>query len=618
MSFPWQSIEPESVRLQSLLSENYYGIPPNQREFSWSAEDQVARLWEDLKACVEADFPLRPGTPGLGHFLGTLVVIGESHTDGESRQQVIDGQQRLTTITVLVRVLLDALDIELVASSEKQSANVKLLPMLYHDIAGTMYPRLVLNREDKFFHKSTIELSSAKKREEFWALKEIDNKDARHPKVRIRIVQAYRKLSKFLQEELDKAGSPGDLDRNQLLTNYVNALCDYFYVLKVRCEDTRMAYRLFETLNERGLDLSQADLVRNVVLEQASLSRKKFNDATKAWDNMLDWFDQQDPELLKKVPELLQFSYSSRYESVKAEGLFEKISTELRKKSLQSDILAREFETDAAIWKMFLDGSAHWNAEALDSYKFIIHIKPIWKKHCVPLLIRVAERFDKKGKAAELGKALWAIECYLFREGAINNAPISRLEKDFSEAARIVGEAGSSDHDFVKLLSSRSPDAEFKNNFAIATAKTKLAFYIAWRMEKYKLGPGGYDMGGLRPERHSPAQHLEHIMPKKPDSTWKGIDNKDEFSHYLDRLGNHLVLERRVNASIRNSCISAKVKNTKKPQFGYEGQKLELPKEVAAKSADWYPNGDWNFESIEARQKYLADNYAVQVWKIRW
>ena len=50
----------------------------------------------------------------------------------------------------------------------------------------------------------------------------------------------------------------------------------------------------------------------------------------------------------------------------------------------------------------------------------------------------------------------------------------------------------------------------------------------------------------------------------------------------------------------------------------YANQSLAMPKEVAAKKADWYPSGAWNFESINKRQKYLAQTYARRVWKIHW
>lgn len=533
--FAWEAIDPESLRLHSLLSGSFYVIPPNQREFKWEAHDQISKLWEDLENCVNSDFPAKPALPSLGHFLGTVVVIGEKQSTAETRQEVIDGQQRLTTISILARVLLDFVDDELLPSSIRQTSILKLVPFLYEDIGGRKYPRLILNREDAFFRNSTIEQTQTKDREQYWVNEKIGDRNYKQSAVRTRIVGAFRDLNAKLKEKLEASGNKGDNPRSQLLENYISALCDNFYVLKLRVQDTRMAYRLFETLNERGLDLSQADLVRNVILEQAaSAGETVFQKTSSSWEKMLDSFDEQDPELLKKVPELLQHSYSSRYPSVKAERLFDEIAKKLRDCVLKPDLLATCFEEDAKYWSNFLAGSTKWTDQAKDSHLFITHIKPLWKRHCVPLLLRIMERFGKK--PLELGKALWAVECYLLREGTINNSTITKLEKDLSEAARRVGDSSKPDSSFVTLLASRSSDTEFRSNFSVATAKTNLAFYIAWRIEKFKLGGGGYDLSSIRPAKQSPSQHLEHIMPKKPDSSWKGIEARDGFKDYLDRL----------------------------------------------------------------------------------
>ena len=613
MALPWQALDPDSICLYTALATCFYEVPPNQREFSWKADEQIQKLWDDLTSCVRSDFQLGLEHNPLGHFVGTIVVIGPKQASNDSRHRIIDGQQRLTSVSLLCRVLLDAIDIEQLSAGDKQTLALKLLPMLYMDVAGVKQARLKLNREGAFFEKSILDHPGRISREEYWA-----GLDLSLSKVRGRIVEAVRHFSKLLFLELDVGGTPGSESRNQWLKNYVSALCDYFYVLKVRVEDTRMAYRLFETLNERGLDLSQADLVRNAILEAASGDPVRFENSTRSWVNMLDQFDSQEPELLKKVTELIQFSYSSRYRPVKAEGLFDEISRELRRRELQPDNLAENFALDSLLWTTFLQGNmGYWTAQAKQSHEFILHIKPIWKRHAVPLLLRVAERFDSKKKAMELGKALWAIECYLFREGTIGGASLNKLEKDLGDAAAQVAAPNLADNAFVTLLCNRSSDSGFKDNFAIATASGKLAFYIAWRLEKYSLGEGGYDMGALSPAKRSPAQHLEHIMPRKPDTSWDGIENHEQFDRFLNRLGNHLVLERAVNASIKNTGFSKKLLRQDKPELAYAGQKLSLPKHVVS-TREWYPTGKWKFESIELRQRFLADNLACKTWKIEW
>jgi hypothetical protein len=136
----------------------------------------------------------------------------------------------------------------------------------------------------------------------------------------------------------------------------------------------------------------------------------------------------------------------------------------------------------------------------------------------VPLLLRITEKFNKAEKAEELGKALWALECSLFRAGTICSVSINELESVLGEAARIVSDNQRPDSEFVAVLEKARPDAEFKEAFKTFSAKGKLAFYIAWRSEKFALGDGsGLDIGSLSPAKQSYQQHLEHIMPKQSD-----------------------------------------------------------------------------------------------------
>lgn len=610
---PYQNIEPESQPTSDLLSKFFYKIPHNQREYRWKVDDQIRRFWDDLAACVRKDFP---GTsePALGHFLGTVVVIGERQSNNTERHSVIDGQQRLTTISLLVRVLLEFVNSEHSDAHKKQRLSSKLMSCLSVDIAGNEQPRLVLNREDEFYQESVVRRASKADRDAYW-----QTVDTKRPAVRPRIVEALDFFHTQVAAHLEAAGDANSEQRDNAIDALAYALCDYFYVLKIRVSDNRMAYRLFETLNERGLDLSQSDLVRNVVLEFAEkASQSALDESSSSWIKLVDQVDAQDPALLT-VPELIQFSHTSRHGSVKAEKLFDTVAADLRDDKLKPVSFVKGLEEDATLWVDFLQGNAaYWTSQAQESQSFILQIKPLWKKHAVPLLLRIADRFDNKGKKQELGKALWALECYLFREGAIVGVPISELESVLGEAARIVGDTTRPDNAFVSLLKGKSSDHRFIEKFAVANARTKLAFYVAWRIENHLFGGGaaGKTVSQISPAKQSVAQHLEHIMPKKPDSSWNGIEKKDEFPEYLDRLGNHLVLEGKINSAVKNKSFTHKLKNTENKD--YATQPLKLPREIYQRKSDWYPSGSWDFESIRQRQEYLANEYAAKVWKIEW
>ncbi len=609
--YPWQNLEPASMAMGSVYTNSFFEVPKNQREYRWDERGQLTRFWNDLVACVEEDLDTQAGSV-LGHFLGTIVVIGERQSTARERLQIVDGQQRLTTTTLLARVLLERVDVEHPDPGKRQLLTSKLLPCILDHVAGRTEPRICLNQANDFYHRSVVELATADDRESYWGSVDID-----HPKARRVIVDALRFLDEQAFSYLGEAGAVGTEVRLRRLENLVSALCDLLYVMRIRVGDSRMAYRLFETLNERGMRLNQADLVRNVLLESADrLGREAFDSAYESWQTAIDEIDAQE---ILTPPELIQYSFSSRIESVKAESLFDVISTQLRGQHIAPVDLAESLSIDATLWNQLLQGNqSYWPAVAQESLSFVTTVSGIWKKHCVPLLLRIADRFDAEGTAAKLAKALWALECYLFREGTICKTSINELESVLGQASRILGDDNNPEGAFVELLKQNSPDAPFVESFKTASAKGKLAFYIAWRMEKYVLSGGGFDIGALSPARQSYQQHLEHVMPRKPGADWGGIQDREDFDIYLHRLGNHLVLEGAVNSALRNAGFDHKISNDGDQDHDYTRQRLAMPREVVARRHEWSPHGVWDFESIVLRQNYLAENYAPHVWKIEW
>lgn len=615
MTQPHEAIEVQTLPIWQLFSDHFFEIPPNQREYSWEERDQVSRLWEDLVAVVEQDRKKLSQRP-LGHFLGAIVVVGKEHSGPGTRHSVIDGQQRLTTITCLCRILLEYADRHSDPEVRRRLVN-KLMPCVSADVAGHIHARMILNRENEFYRVSVLEKSSQSDREEYWIEEGVSS-----PAPRVRLVDCLRYFHKVIGEYLDsRAGGARDDEHgasealNAAIADLVYALCDLNYVLYIRVRDYRMAYRFFETLNDRGLDLSQADLVKNSLLEHASeISDTEFKRALDSWTEMLDELDNQE---LLEARELLQYSFTSRFRNVKAESLFDVVSQTIALGAPAPAKYAAEVLEDARLWNRFLQGNLdYWTNEAMDARYFIVHIKPIWKKHVTPLLLRIIERFDSRANVAKLGKALHAVEAFLFREGTIRRVSVSTLEKVLGEAARIVGDESKGDGAFVKFLSSKAPDSEFREEFAVASAKGRLAFYIAWRLEKYALRNWSTDIQELSPAKQSRNTHLEHIMPKKPNASWRGIEEHEDFKLYIDRLGNHVVLASKVNQSIKNGKFADKLQNDQKKD--YANQNLALPKQIIEKKRSWAPRNSWTFDSIKKRQRFLADEYALKVWKIDW
>ena len=620
MSNPSANIRTESIRVTKVF-DGFFKIPPHQRDFSWEADDQITRLWEDLTACRDYD-KLHPGHE-LGHFLGSLVVIsGSANDDYNEPQEVIDGQQRLTSLTLLARAMLDRAPVELTDNTQRNTACAMLNRMLFEQVHGDIHPKVRLNRENDFYYKSVIESGTQGDREQYWKNEGIYDPTVKSSAVRHRIVSALEKFNTLIENTLQdiskNAEGDGVAARSEAFNELTHTLCSSFYLLKIVVTDIRMAYRLFETLNERGLDLSQADLVKNVLLETGMQTggQSQHDKISDLWNEMLDYFDKQDPQKLTKIPDLIQYSFSSRHESIKSESLFDEISSAVQGGAVEKTALAlaKQLASDAACWNAFLDTPNKWSPEAKLRSNLIVG--PLWKQHATPLLMRIYDRFHQLATQAELEICLRGAENYLFREGVINRASVAVLERVLSEAARLINEPSKTPADLLSFLNSESEDKKFVDQFALASAKTnKLGFYVIWRIENH-LMTSGLAITGLSPEIQGVEKnHLEHIMPKNPSAGWNGIGSDPDFSSNINRFGNFLILASKDNVTLSNSSFQEKMDYPADPNKSYRAQQFETVKELV-NNTGWLTNGSWSFESIEKRQRHLADKYALDIWSL--
>jgi len=228
-------------------------------------------------------------------------------------------------------------------------------------------------------------------------------------------------------------------------------------------------------------------------------------------------------------------------------------------------------------------------------------VSPLNIKYSIPLLLAAGTRF--RNEPDSFGKMAKVVRDFCFRFFTVGNASVGSLEKVIGEASRTLRERDRNPRDTVKFLREYSSDSIFIENFSEVTFKTsKLGFYVIEKIENALSKNAGVNL-----YRQSPAQHLEHIMPKRPGQYWEYVKGDERYEDYLNRLGNFLVLEADINKKIKNKEFDFKQKY-------YKGSRMKLPHQV-----EEFCQGDrWTFESIVNRQKELAENYACQIWPLKW
>ena len=236
----------EERTISNILTEQIcYEIPPYQRPYSWG-QDNTQQLLEDVSEAFDA----KDGE----YFIGSLITIEKER---DKRYDVVDGQQRLTTLNLILARLRDHID----DSAVKADLGKRILPCnVYTGEAET--PRLLLRKKDQtFFRKHVLEAKLV-------AEKDRDSLESpqRH------LVENGEAVDAFC-----KGKSQKDL---KLFANY---LLSKVYVVLVTTYSWQSAHRLFNVLNARGIPLSNADLIKNALFGQLGAQTNRSGELEESW-----------------------------------------------------------------------------------------------------------------------------------------------------------------------------------------------------------------------------------------------------------------------------------------------------------------------------------------------
>lgn len=242
-------------------SHSFY-IPALQRPYTWEAKKQVDRLWEDI---VENDPP---------YYIGSIVAImGEGTT---SKDQIIDGQQRLTTLNLILIAIRDV----------AKQLNKGDFDSIIEDIDDF----LVKYKSDG--KNLRLSFANPSSNEVYEAIVDSAKLDKFKSKVQERFVKNYQYIFELVKEYVGKGKSSQ------------SRLKDLFFRIKnlqlifIKCVDKSSAFKLFESINATGVDLSTNDLIKNSIFEQLFSNKSEYEYIETEWKNMFEGF-QEDSSALK-------------------------------------------------------------------------------------------------------------------------------------------------------------------------------------------------------------------------------------------------------------------------------------------------------------------------------
>ncbi|RJQ69213.1 MAG: DUF262 domain-containing protein [Desulfobacteraceae bacterium] len=555
-------IKVDQVGIGKILKDFTLIVPSHQRDYSWT-DLEVRTLLQDLAKAISDNEP--------GYFLGTIVTIpGPS-----GRLEVIDGQQRLATITILLcqirRYLREKDDII--------AEDIKTFLFYTDRNQRAVVPRLRLNNADNDFFGAMLS------DEQSGTITQPTSKSHRL------ITAAFKVISNYIDTIV------GGFDakvHGDILNKWINFVEFGADVILLQVPSGGNAYKMFETLNDRGLKTTQADLVKNYLFSQAG---DRLTEAEHAWSQMrgvLELIQEEEKEditvtFFRHALMVIQgfLRKNEVYEAVQHNGKGTQAAVAfLRKTEALSTAYVATFYRDHEKWSGYPDAI---RPAILTLNFFDIH--PFR-----PMLLAIAAKFPPK-EAVRAFELLISLGVRLLiasstRTGSVEEAVAKAAQKAFaSDDCKAL--------DLKKDLSEIIPsDERFRQAFEIATVSSgPLARYYLRTLERVAKKEAD-PLFTVSDDKE--VVTLEHILPRKPEGNWPQF-SPEEADNYWKRIGNMALLQQKTNSDMKSACWADKRQN-------FKGHGYELTAQVAAVP-------DWNVEAICRRQAELA-KLALKAWPV--
>ncbi len=503
------------------LSNNNLAVPMNQRSYAWK-KTHVTEIFQDFANAIVNDEP--------EYFLGSIVVTQKGQS---GRPEVVDGQQRLATSLILLAAIRDYFynndDPGRAASIENEFLIVCNLR------TQEELPRLQLNAMDHDYFTKRVLLKP--KTPERMAIK--PNRDSHE-----RIDTAAKLAAKHVQSIVAPYSPQEQTNR---LIDWVDFVKERARVIWVTVPDDTNAYVMFETLNDRGLELSKADLLKNYLFGR---SQDRSPETQQRWFSMMGALETVGNEDI--VVTYIRHLWSSMHGPTRERELYVDIKDKVKSKQAVID-LAIDLADNANIYAALLNPDhAIWNEYGPKARKHIATLHLLRMEQMRPLLLSLVKHLTP----AEVCKCLRLLVCCSVRFLIVGGLGSGTLEKHYAESAREVRSGKiKTAKDLLQAMTDVTPsDPQFESHFeTAAVSKSYLARYYLRALE---LQAKGEPEPELVPNTDEEAINLEHVLPQSPPPTW-GID-PDTIRTYARRIGNLVLLQLGSNSSISNEAFSVK------------------------------------------------------------
>ena len=543
-------------------------VPPFQRDYAWG-DDQWDELWQDVVRISEGD--QRAST----HFLGPIVL---QESPGQERELlVIDGQQRLVTLSVLALVVIHRIEALAKQKSAPDNKNdQERARLLRENLVSTRdavslreRPRLTLNRRDDGFYATRI------------VQNELPTIKPRHDGER-RLYDAWH----FFKRQIDSKFSADTT--SEALASFLTRIQDGLRFIEIRVEDDDTAFVVFETLNARGMALSTADLVKNYLFAKVANGGPSDLDQVRInWERVLRDVPSE------SVNRLLFYSLADRVENLSEKRVFTEVKQLISEPKLVFPFL-EQLEESARLYAALDSPESELWTDLPGSPRDAVKLLKTLEAEQVRALLLAAWRMvapeDFSKLLHQLGVLLVRAQIARVNTGdtkrAFHDAAYRVTKEKLKRPAKIMRtlkDIYPSDDDFQAAFEKLSVDPQSRRK----------------RLARYLLAAIEQQMSGVSVKDDDTKVTVEHILPVNPGGLWPDF-SAEQHRQDLTRLGNLTLLEYRLNKQVGSAGFAKKAEVY--AQSGYA-----MTRNIEGEG--------WSPEAIRARQKVMAE-HAVQIWRL--
>lgn len=568
------ALKPEYLPLIKVLEKRLFAIPDYQRAYSWKTQ-QRKELFQDIEKVLYASDSNRH------HFMATIVCLQtnqteEIGTDELERVDIVDGQQRLTTLIILLKAI--AIFLEKSGGELEKAEADKLNELIVKDNG-----RLILlqtNHVSKVMFANYLTKGKMPNENELTTLAEFN------------LNQAFLECEKFVE------GFGTSNAVLNLLKIVKNRLDFIFYVL----EDEGAVYTVFEVLNSRGLAVAWLDkcksMIMGIVFENYSsvLAKEKMILLHYIWSNIYSTIGKQ----LVKDDEILTVSATLWYEG---ESLGKPLSVEKSVECFRNVCLENAEKTvDVSQWilKVTKELVKLYSNPRLNAVTDISHARML------AIAIRLADHYsqsDREEMLAEWEKATFLIFGLHRMDSRFRVGDYVRVARKISKNLISKDDAVQEIHSIADRFTIQEATSKIMGEDWYGSYDNDLK-YLLYRYEEYLAAKAGEKVSEDIWEKiwsATPATTIEHIHPKTYTDKWKGKigNSQEDIDEVVNRIGNLILLPPGINSKAGQKTFEEK-------KEVYKSYHLLMLNKIVGLS-------DWNKATIDNREMELL-SFIEEMW----